>query len=159
MATSSAVETRVSDSTAAQPALQPASLPRRLAALVYDTLLIAGLLVGFTLLVLLARGMRAIAPETPWLPASLLAIGVWFYAWFWTHGGQTLGMRAWRIRLVRRDGGAVTWGRALGRCAAAWLAALPAGLGYWWCLVDRDGLCWHDRLSGTVPVHTGARSA
>jgi uncharacterized RDD family membrane protein YckC len=134
------------------PAVEPAPLARRAAALLYDTLLIAGLFMGFTFLAVLARGMRAIAPETGWLPISLVAIGGCFYCWFWTHGGQTLGMRAWRIRLVRRDGGPVTWRGALARCAAAWLAALPAGLGYWWCLVDRERLCWHDRMSGTVPV-------
>ena len=127
---------------------------RRLAALLYDTLLIAGLFIGFTFIVVLARDMRAVAPESGWLPFSLLAIGALFYAWFWTHGGQTLGMRAWKIRLVTRAGGAVTWQRAFARCAAAALAALPAGLGYWWCLVDRDKLCWHDRWSGTVPVRT-----
>lgn len=136
--------------------LTPASLARRLGALIYDTLLIAGLCIAYTSIVVLARGMRGIAPETVWLPASFVAIAVGFYGWFWTHGGQTLGMRTWRIRLVRRDGGAVGWGRALSRCAAACLSFLPAGLGYWWCLIDRERLCWHDRLSGTVPVRMPA---
>lgn len=138
--------------------LAPASLPRRLAALVYDTLLIAGLFVGFTFIVVLARGMRPVEPESGWLLFSLLAIGILFYAWFWTHGGQTLGMRAWKIRLVTRAGEPVRWSRAFARCAAAALAALPAGCGYWWCLFDRDKLCWHDRLSATVPVRTAART-
>jgi uncharacterized RDD family membrane protein YckC len=58
-------------------------------------------------------------------------------------------MRAWRIRVGRAEGGTLTWRDAGARWLAAWLAALPAGLGFLWGLLDRDRLCWHDRLSGT----------
>ncbi|MGB5621495.1 MAG: RDD family protein, partial [Gammaproteobacteria bacterium] len=65
--------------------------------------------------------------------------------------GQTIGMRAWRLQLIRDAGHdqAVSPIQALGRLAAACLSALPAGLGYVWILFDRRGLAWHDRLSGT----------
>lgn len=128
---------------------EPATLLRRLAALAYDTLLLAALLMCFSLLVLLVRGGRAVAPGTLWFQLGVLAIAGAFFSGFWVHGGQTLGMRAWRIRLVARDGGTVTWGRALRRFAAAWLSILPMGLGLWWSLFDAERRCWHDRLAGT----------
>ena len=85
----------------------------------------------------------------PWLPLALLATWALFYLWFWTHGGQTLGMRAWRIRLLSAEGATVGLGRALLRLGAAAISTLPLGLGHLWLLLDRDRLAWHDRLSGT----------
>ncbi|MGB5613384.1 MAG: RDD family protein, partial [Sedimenticolaceae bacterium] len=72
-----------------------------------------------------------------------------FFSWFWTHGGQTLGMRAWRLKLLDSEGDPVTLKLSLIRLGAALLSALPLGLGYLWVLIDRDGLAWHDRLSRT----------
>ena len=129
-----------------------ARLPRRLAALVYDLMLLAGVLIVATLAIYALRGGRPIAPGTLWFQLSLAAITVIFFTWFWTHGGQTLGMRAWRLRLVGRGGQPIGWPQALGRFLAALLSALAAGLGFWWAAFDRDGLCWHDRLSGTKLV-------
>ena len=122
---------------------------RRLAALVYDSMLLAGVLFMFTLVVSIIRGGRAVEPGTWWFQLALVAIGVLFFTWFWAHGGQTLGMRAWRLRIVMANGNAVGWRAALARFGAGLLAALPAGLGFWWAAIDRDGRGWHDRLSGT----------
>lgn len=124
-------------------------LVRRLAAIAYDLLLLAALLFVFTLVVLFARGGRAVSPGTWWFELSLLGVCAAFFIGFWVHGGQTLGMRAWRLKIVDREGRPVGWRRASGRWLAAAVSALPAGLGFWWSLVDRDGLCWHDRWSGT----------
>jgi uncharacterized RDD family membrane protein YckC len=124
-------------------------LARRLAALAYDLLLLGAAWFVFTLIVLFARGGRAIEPGTWWFAPSLVAVAAGFFVWFWTHGGQTLGMRAWRLRVVGPGGRAISWKRGAGRFFAALVSALPAGLGFWWALVDRDGLCWHDRWTGT----------
>jgi uncharacterized RDD family membrane protein YckC len=72
-----------------------------------------------------------------------------FFGWFWTHGGQTLGMRAWRLKLLDSSGNPVTWRQSLIRYGAAWLSLLALGLGYIWVWIDPQGLSWHDRLSGT----------
>jgi len=132
---------------------EPARLPRRLAALVYDLMLLGAVLFMLTLAVFLLRGGRAVPPGTLWFQLCLAAAIVSFFTWFWVHGGQTLGMRAWRLRLVRADGGAVDWRSALVRFAAGVLAALPAGLGLWWAAFDRERRAWHDRLSGTRLVY------
>jgi uncharacterized RDD family membrane protein YckC len=138
---------------ASSPPPVPAGLLRRLAAIAYDALLLFALLLVFTTLVLIVRGLRAIPPGTVWFELCLLAIAVLFCAGFWTHGGQTVGMRAWRIRVVAVDGGPVRWPRALVRFFAGWLCAAPAGIGYWWAWIDRERRCWHDRLSGTRVVY------
>jgi uncharacterized RDD family membrane protein YckC len=140
------------ESTADSAAREPASLLRRLLAFVYDTLVLIAVLMSCTMLVVLLRGLRAVDPGTGWFEALLVGVAALFYGWFWTHGGQTVGMRAWRIRVVGRNGAPVGWRTALVRFAAAWLSALPLGLGLWWVLVDPERRAWHDRLSGTAVV-------
>lgn len=127
---------------------EPASLFRRLAALVYDAFLVAALAFAFTFTVVILRGGE-VEPRTPWFGLALLGIAVAFYGWFWTRCGQTLGMQAWRIRVTAADGGPVRWPQAVLRFFAAWLAALPAGLGYLWVVLDPERRSWHDRLSAT----------
>jgi uncharacterized RDD family membrane protein YckC len=138
----------------AGPALPPAGLGRRLAALCYDLLLLAAGLLVLTLLVLVPRGGRAIEPGTPWFSGLLAAGALVFFVWFWTHGGQTLGMTAWRIELRTVQGGPVPLWRAVLRFAAAWLSLVPGGLGFVWALVDVRHRTWHDLIAGTVVVRT-----
>jgi len=133
-------------------ALESAGLLRRLAALAYDALVLLGLLLLFTALIWVLRGGREIVPGTVWFQYALIVLCMLFYCWFWTHGGQTVGMRAWKIRVQSVDGGPVPWPNAAVRFITAWLSAVPVGLGYWWSLIDSQQLCWHDRLSGTRVV-------
>jgi len=140
------------DSSTSPIALEPASVGRRLAAFCYDTLVLAALVVCFTLLVLAVRLGAAVPPGSWWFPSCLVAIAMAFFCGFWVHGGQTLGMRAWRIRVVREDGRPLTWDLAALRFAAAVAAALPAGLGLWWGVFDAGNRGWHDRLTGTRVV-------
>ena len=79
----------------------------------------------------------------------LLSVSFFFYGWFWTNGGQTLGLRSWKIKLCRLDGGDVTWRLAALRFIAACLSWLCFGMGFFWCLFDKKHLCWHDYLSNT----------
>ncbi len=130
-------------------------LLRRLAAILYDTLLVFGLLLLATMVVTLPVGILAGEAASQALPGNLL-FRLWlalvppaFFLLFWLKGGQTLGMRSWRLRVVRSDGAALTLSDALKRLLGALLSWLPLGLGYLWILVDRDRLAWHDRLSGT----------
>ena len=133
-----------------------APLARRLAALLYDALLLLGLLFVFTLVLIFARGGREIAAGTLWYEASLAAVAFAFCGLSWTRGGQTVGMKAWRIRVVAGRAESVDWPHAALRFFASWLSLLPAGAGYWWALVDRERCCWHDRLSGTRVIRTSA---
>lgn len=126
------------------------SLLRRLGAVLYDTLLLAALLMLASFLYVPLVD-QALAPpfNRALYQLYLLAISLAYFCWFWVHGGQTLGLRTWRLRLVARDGGAVTWMQAVRRFLAAIASWLCLGLGFLWVLVDREKLAWHDRFSGT----------
>ena len=134
------------------PPHPPARLGRRLAAMVYDSLLLAALMFTFTFILIVLRGGTAISPASWGFSISLLELNILFFGWFWTHGGQTLGMRAWKIRVERLDGRALRWRYARRRVAAAWVLLFPPGLGFFWAWLDRDHRCWHDRLSATRVV-------
>jgi len=138
---------------------RPPHLLRRLGAIVYDTLLL--------LAVLFIAGMPLpLIPESirfePWVRHGtfvyLLLVSFAFFGWFWTHGGQTLGMRAWRIRITSHAGGPVSWKLAARRFVLALFSWAPAGLGFLWSLLDPDRRAWHDRLSGTRLVLVPRRS-
>ncbi len=133
------------------------SLLRRLAALFYDAWLIAALwLIGSTVDTFVRTGLGGAAGEGVHWPLQLymLLAPFVFYIGFWTHGGQTLGMRAWRIRVVNDQGRDINVAQGLIRCLAALLSLLPLGLGFLWVAFDRDRAAWHDRLSHTWLVMT-----
>ena len=125
---------------------------RRFAAIVYDSLLLFSVLFFATLVLLLFTGGRAIPPNEPLYTTYLIGVSFLYFGWFWTHGGQTLGMRAWRLRIESDTGGPVSWKLALVRFGSAIVSWVPLGAGYLWMLIDRRGLAWHDRLSGTTVV-------
>lgn len=136
------------------PTLPAAGLARRLAAIGYDSLLVAAIWFVIGGMGLALSGGALSRPDRPvWLLLAFRAVlvaSLWlFFAWFWTHGGQTLGMRAWRLQLVNENGGPVRWKQTLWRFAGACLSAGALGLGYLWVLFDRERLSWHDRLSAT----------
>jgi uncharacterized RDD family membrane protein YckC len=137
-----------------------AGFMRRMAAAVYDWLLVIALMMIVSTPVIALLG-DAIQPANATYRAAMLLVALGFFGGFWSHGGQTLGMKAWRLRLRRRDGSPVTLGRAGLRFVFAVIALLAAGLGFVWLLWDKDGLTWHDRWSDTTiellpkPQHGG----
>lgn len=128
------------------------SLLRRLGAAFYDGLLLLSIWFMATLLLLPLTGGEAIAAHNPLYTTYLFMISFFFFGWFWTHGGQTLGMRAWRLKVQRRDGGPVTWWHCLLRFMVAILSWLALGLGFFWMYRDRERRTWHDRYSETELV-------
>ena len=83
------------------------------------------------------------------LQLFVLVVFAAYFLWCWLRGGQTLAMRAWRIRLVD-----VTPRKALLRFALA-VPLVPTGISILWSLFDRDRQFLHDRLSGTRLVLAG----
>ena len=133
-----------------------APLARRLAALLYDALLLAGLLFVFTLVLIFARGRPGdrgrnalVRGEPPRGRVRVLRSVV-------DARRADRGHEGWRIRVVAGRAESVDWPHAALRFFASWLSLLPAGAGYWWALVDRERCCWHDRLSGTRVIRTSA---
>ncbi|QNP41395.1 RDD family protein [Lysobacter solisilvae (ex Woo and Kim 2020)] len=99
-------------------------------------------------------------------PYSPLAWALWLSCWVvagvyatvsWRRGGQTLGMRPWRIRVVTADGSAASWSTLWARYAVGTLSLLLAGSGFWWAWLDRERRTWHDRASGMRVVRVAKR--
>ncbi len=140
------------------PEHPPAGLLRRAAAILYDSVLVAALLFVASALVTIPVGLISGAQAASALATNplfrlwLALVPMLFFVGFWRHGGQTLGMKTWGIRLVSRDGSPVSWSAAFLRLFAAILSWLPAGLGFLWALSDPGRRCWHDRLSHTYLV-------
>lgn len=144
--------------------VQPAGLVRRLAAMVYDSLLLMGLsfVYGGIFAVSIPNwladepvplGEVAYGPVGKlFFQLGWLALIVGFFTYFWRRGGQTLGMRAWRLRVQTPEGGTISFKQCLLRCALAPLSMAAFGLGYLWCLFDPQRQTLHDHLSGTRVV-------
>lgn len=126
----------------------------RVASAVYDGMILVALWIFATLL-LMPFTHGAIDPPLPWnLPFDLyiLAVSFLYLGGLWRRTGQTLGMRAWRWKVVAADGGRISWTQALTRMFAGLLSWALLGAGWLWILFDRDGLALHDRVSGTKTV-------
>ncbi len=79
----------------------------------------------------------------------LLCVGGAYFIWFWTHGGQTLAMQTWKLRLVSADGKKITTQQAMTRYLLAVIGISFLGFGLLWALFDRDRQFLHDKLAGT----------
>src|SRR4029077_5671434 len=91
----------------------------------------------------------------PILAGALAVIAVLLWAayefLFVVYTGSTPGLRAARLRRAGCDGSPVNRRSRRWRVLASFLSAFSAGLGYLWCVLDQDGLCWPDRIPRTQP--------
>ena len=142
----------------------PATLIKRLMAMIYDLLLLtavlfaAGVVVAGVTTFIINDG-NAITEDHPfyylyqlYLLFSLLIAAFIFFGWFWTHGGQTLGMKTWKLRITTLDGNAISWKQAAIRFLTAILSWMCFGLGFLWIIFTSDKRAWHDILSQTIVV-------
>jgi uncharacterized RDD family membrane protein YckC len=134
-----------------QQPLTPASAWRRFAAMGYDLLLLAAVLFAVSGIAVAVAG-GAIASGNVAFQLYLLFITYLYFAVFWKRAGYTPGMRPWRMRVERLDGGSLGWRQTVLRFSGAWLSLAACGLGFFWALWDADKRMWHDRLSGTRVV-------
>lgn len=158
------------------PGVNPpqAGLARRVGSLVYETLVVAALVLvaGFAIVPVMSPSAAPAAPlvvpsEPGRIAGAVVLIAVLgaYFTWCWTGGRRTLPMKTWRLALVDEEGQRLRRGRALTRYATAWAGpALAVGLvaathsrygwlalalPYAWALVDPDHRFLHDRLAGT----------
>lgn len=122
---------------------------RRLASMLYEGLVVfAILLIGFWLPQALLAGVGlGLAPRLLWLHVGVLLMV--YFVWFWLHGGQTLPMKTWKLRIANPDGSPPRPMQAMLRYLAAWPSVLLFGIGVLWALVDKDRQFLHDRIAGT----------
>jgi uncharacterized RDD family membrane protein YckC len=126
---------------------------RHLGVMVYDSLLLLSVLLAATVIAVMFNAGEAIDNNDPFFMLYLLTVSGLFYGWFWTHGGQTLGMRAWKVQLQGQQQQTVTWTQAIIRFVVAIISWLPLGLGFWWQWLGKDKLSWPDYFSGTYLLY------
>ena len=137
------------DQPALTAAIVNAGLARRLGSLCYETLLLAALLfVSGGAFLLMTRSLDP-AFVRPLLQVYLLTVTAAYFVYCWTHGGQTLPMQTWRIRLVTCGGSAISPATGICRYLFAVLGFGLCGFGLVWALFDRERQFLHDRLAGT----------
>ncbi len=141
---------------------QPINAPlwRKFAALVYDYLVLAAVSMGYGALALMVQiklfhksfdegelGNLGPAGFFGWALIIFL-----FYSYFWQRGGQTLGMRAWRLKILTKENTKPNWQHCLIRAIIAPISLFCGLLGYFWQLMDSENLTLHDRFSSTKIV-------
>ncbi|MDQ2701791.1 MAG: RDD family protein [Pseudomonadota bacterium] len=133
----------------------------RMLALVYDLFPAVALWMLTSALFTVGYYFAGHSARENFAPFSSLQVVLWVACWAiagayavlsWWGGGQTLGMRPWKLRVVGADGAPATMKALVVRYAIGSLSLLLGGLGFWWAWVDRDRLTWHDRGSGTRMV-------
>ncbi|NSL56471.1 MULTISPECIES: RDD family protein [Uliginosibacterium] len=144
-----------------RPQVELASLRRRLAAMLYESLLLLGVLALGFLAPLLTLGVAFGITPPGWLEwLHLLALLGAYFIWLWHRRGQTLAMQTWQLQLVDANSGLPpSLGRSLLRYALAWpsMLLLLSGVGLiWTAFVDRERQFPHDRLAGTRIVFNPA---
>ena len=137
-----------------------APLWRRLATMLYDSIVLIGLWIIVSFLVTAAFGIdSAGTAESQLNPlyrytllAAMLGSAYLFFGWFWVNSGQTIGMQAWKLRVQNADGSAISWRQVGLRYVSAPLAVAAFGFGYWWALFDRQQRSWPDIASNSYIV-------
>lgn len=127
-------------------------LVRRLMTIFYDLFLLIAILFVATIIANVLNRGDAIGPDNPYYPFFMLylgAISFFYYGWFWTHGGQTLGMQTWKMKLVSNNKQNVTWKQAFLRAITALISWGVLGLGFAWCFANNNKHTWHDIVSGS----------
>jgi uncharacterized RDD family membrane protein YckC len=111
--------------------LESPGIARRLAAFGYEGLLLFGVVMIAGYLYSSLTQQRHALQGHGGLQAFLFVVLAIYFVWFWSHGGQTVAMRAWHVRLVTHDGQAVGQARAAMRYLASWVWFLPALISAW----------------------------
>ena len=114
----------------------------------YDGLVLFAILLAATTLFLLLLGTATEPPKRYFLQVYLWLVAAAYFLWCWLHGGQTLAMQTWRIRLTNQAGQPISLSQAIRRYVLASVGLAFFGAGFLWALFDRQGLFLHDRLTG-----------
>jgi len=137
-----------------------AGLFRRLFAIFYDCFLLLAILFIVSAVATVLNSGKAVKPDDAFYPIYVILIFslcYLYFAWFWIHGGQSLGMKTWRIQLQNYDpennsNRQIDWKIATIRFFSAIVSWSVFGLGFLWAFFDKKNRCWHDLISKTVLI-------
>ena len=136
---------------------QTASLWKRLLSTLYDLLILGAVSLLYGALVTSVSTLAFGNTATDFKPNAtgvFVQVG-WvltitgFYCFFWLRVGQTVAMKAWRLKLISLSGNPLSLSTCILRCVLGLIGFFCVGLGYLWSLIDKDGYALHDRLSNT----------
>lgn len=130
---------------------QPTGIPgigRRLASMLYEALLLVAVLFTAAFIFVAIARDATLPGIRPIFQIYLVGVVAAYFLWYWLHGGQTLPMKTWRLRLISPDGSPISLKQACLRFVFAAIG-ITSGLSIIWALFDRDRQFLHDRLAGT----------
>jgi uncharacterized RDD family membrane protein YckC len=133
------------------PGIEFASPGSRLVAWLVDNLLILAVCFTITIVALVIGFFLPLI----WVLATIaiIAVATGYFPWYWSHGGQTPGMKMMRIKVVRdADGGPVTVGAAILRLIGFWVSQAVFYIGFIWIFIDKRQRGWQDLIGGTIVV-------
>lgn len=154
-------------------AKKPAPFFRRICAIFYDLLILTALSIISTLcLQLIFNQGKAFAPGNHYYQAFLMILWIGYFTYFWSHKGQTTGMAAWKIFLIAKNNNAydnineansninktASFKQILIRIGAAIPSFLLLGIGFFWCLIDKEKRTLYDKMAGTEVIYTPTRT-
>ena len=134
---------------------QYAGLFRRLFAIFYDCFLLIAILFIVSAIATALNHGKAVEPGDTLYPLFVIvvfALSYLYFAWFWIHGGQSLGMKTWQIQIQSSDNNEISWTTASIRFVSAIFSWGFLGLGFLWAVFDKKNRCWHDLASKTVLI-------
>tara|TARA_B100000475_G_scaffold78683_1_gene56803 strand:+ start:201 stop:620 length:420 start_codon:yes stop_codon:yes gene_type:complete len=131
--------------------MKDAGFFKRVFSLIYDSLVITGIILSLSLLLVLLNGGYAEENSISGLIQLLIIIlsGPCFYTYFWiANEGQTLGMQAWKIQLIsqKKD---LSVALCLLRCFVSIISFLILGMGYFLILIHKENRSLSDLLTDT----------
>ena len=137
--------------------LRPAPVWRRMASFVYEGLLLFGVVMAAGFVFAGLTQQRHALQGLHGLQFFMFFVLGSYFVWFWCKSGQTLAMKTWHVRLVDRQGRALTHRRAVARYLLSWLWFLPAlGVAHWADTPAGSGL-WMCLLGGVAIIAVAAR--
>ncbi len=131
-----------------QQFMKPTPIYKHIFAFVYDIFPVVGMLLLTSFAVLLLRNGQEVPRNTWWFDVLLGMEIAFYYIYSWKIGGQTLGMRAWKMKIIPNDKQqrTLTWWQAIGRFAIGIVSCI-GGIGVFWKLFSHDNLTWMDKVS------------
>ena len=127
------------------------SLWRRLASILYDSILVCALLI------LMSAPFYNLNIEDNFYLRITMQIYYYFiiqyfFVWFWVNKQGTLGMKTWKIRVTDLDGKSLSYKKAIIRFNMSIISILIFGLGFLMSIFHKHNKCMHDIISETVLI-------
>lgn len=120
--------------------------------MIYDGVIMLGLLMLATAVALPFGDAEKMAFRDIGFTFWLILVCFIYLAACWRYRAMTVGMRAWKVRIVSAEGEQIPWSACLLRFLTGMLSVAALGLGVFWALLDKKGRGWHDLASRTFLI-------